>query len=58
LANDNNIYVRWHVAWNPNTLPETLACLADDGYYVRLGVARNLNTPQYIKTYLRLKNVL
>ncbi len=58
LANDNNIYVRWHVAFNHNTLPETLACLADDGYYVRLGVANNPNTPQYIKTYLRLKNVL
>ena len=45
---------------NPNTSPKTLDRLANDYDWIvlRLEVANNPNTPQYIKTYLRLKNVL
>ena len=59
LANDEDFYVRWHVAENHNTPPETLERLANDHfYYVRLGVTRNPNTPQYIKDYLKIKGFL
>jgi len=39
--------------------PETLARLAnDDDYWVRRGVAYNPNTPQYIRTYLKLQRTI
>jgi hypothetical protein len=42
----------YDLAINPNTPPETLELLANDE--VRCYVARNPNTPQYIKTYLKI----
>jgi hypothetical protein len=56
---DDSFWVRFYVARNPNTLPETLERLAnDENSYVRSGVARNPNTPQYILTYLKIKKFL
>ncbi len=45
----------WHIhlAINPNTPPEILDRLAEDlDWFVRRYVARNPNTPEYIKDYL------
>lgn len=58
LANDEDWWVvRQGVAYNTNTPPETLELLAnDEDPWVREEVARNPNTPQYIKTYLKLRN--
>lgn len=40
---------------NPKTQPEILALLAnDENSEVRYWLAENPNTPQYIKTYLKL----
>ena len=50
---------RYEVANNPNTSPETLERLANDkDWRVRYYVARNPNTPQYIRTYLKIKKFL
>ena len=58
LANDDDL-VRQCVAENPNTSPETLERLAnDENWWVRRSLIRNLNTPQYIKDYLKLKQFL
>jgi hypothetical protein len=49
----------YDLAINPNTQPEVLERLANDKYWhVRSGVARNPNTPQYIKDYLKIKEFL
>ena len=59
LADDESWVVRRNVAWNRDTLPETLERLANDwSWSVRYGVAKNPNTPQYIKTYLKIKRIL
>ena len=46
LAYDTEVYVRWGVAENPNTLIRDIIYLSkDDDYGVRLGVVCNENTP-------------
>ncbi len=45
LSKDEDFYVRWDVAENPNTTSETLDYLSKDEYwYIRCGVANNTNT--------------
>ena len=45
----------YYLAMDPNTSPETLELLSNDGdYYVRHWVADNPSTPQYIKDYLKI----
>jgi hypothetical protein len=47
------------LAGNPNTPPETLDLLANDNIWnVRYLVAKNPNTPQYIRTYLKLQRTI
>jgi hypothetical protein len=59
LANDKDSDVRCYVAYNPNASPETLERLAnDENYWVRHDVAGNPNIPQYIKTYLKIKDMV
>jgi hypothetical protein len=54
LSNNPNSIVRWYVAGNPNTPPETLAKLYnDDGFY--WNIAGNPNTPPAILTELSKK---
>jgi hypothetical protein len=44
------------LAGNPNTPPEALERLAnDEDSEIRYEVANNINTPQYIKDYLKIK---
>ncbi len=51
------VFQRGWTATDPNTPPETLERLANDDYRsVRLYVARNPNTPQYLKDYLKFKD--
>jgi hypothetical protein len=52
LARDKNVFVRWGVACNPNTPPETLTILArDKDRDVRHIVKRNPNaTREVIQT--------
>jgi hypothetical protein len=46
LSHDEDVYVRYYVASNPQTPAEMLVTLATDkDYYVREGVASNANTP-------------
>jgi len=53
LAEDEDEYVRWYVARNPNTSPEILAQLAsDDDEDVRASVAKNPNTLLEVLTKL------
>ena len=59
LANAEDLYVRYWVAANPSTLPETLERLAyDESWVVRENVVDNSITPQYIRTYLKIKEFL
>ena len=44
LAHDNDLYVRYDVAENPNTSSKTLASLSYDSKIIRLRVALHLNT--------------
>jgi hypothetical protein len=49
----------WNAAINHNTLPETLARLANDKFwFVRHYVARNPSTQQYLKDYLKIREFL
>jgi hypothetical protein len=46
LSKDKSQSIRWYVAGNPNTPPETLIQLAKDSYSgIRVSVAGNPNTP-------------
>ena len=60
LANEDvDDIVRHWVARNPNTSPETLDRLAnDENSWVRVEVAYNPATPQYLKNYLKIKEFL
>jgi len=59
LANNKYWHVRREVTTNPNTSTETLERLANDkDYWVRYLVANNPSTPQYILTYLKIRQFL
>jgi hypothetical protein len=50
LATDEDSWVRFYVAQNPNTPQETLELLAtDEYYYVRHWVAQNPNRTELIE---------
>jgi hypothetical protein len=60
LANDEEYWhVRCAVASNTNTQTKTLERLANDNdFWVRSSVELNPNTPQYIRTYFKIKRIL
>jgi hypothetical protein len=55
LASEEDIFICWCAASNPNTL-EKLA--TDKVFGVRYWVARNPNTPHFIKKSLKFKELL
>lgn len=58
FSDDDNWFVRWGVATNPNCPVQLLEELAnrEDGVYCL--VAENPNCPQYLKEYLNVKNFI
>ncbi len=62
LATDEDWMVRWDVAENPNTPPKALELLATvplgSVWGIRRNVTKNLNTPHYIKKFLKIQEHL
>ncbi len=61
MNNSSNIHLYYKIdqAYNPNTPPKALEQLAtDEDSGVRYWVARNPNTPHYIKKYLKIQEHL
>jgi hypothetical protein len=59
LASEENIFIRYWVARNPNTPVKILEQLATEEYYrVRCGVVENLNCPHYLKKAIKFKKLL
>ena len=53
-----NDYFRFYVAGNYDTTVELLEILSTDRHpWIRGRVAKNLNTPNYLKCYLRYKTL-
>ena len=54
LSKDGDCYVRWRVAKNPNTSPETLKkmSIVEEDYYLKYRIENNPNCSEETRRYL------